>query len=128
MASKSHEKMIEDIKNMTVLELSDLIKSIEETFGVSAAAPVAVAAAPAAVAGEAAQQEEKAEYKVTLKKAADKIKAIKALRQVLPSLNLSDAKKLVEEAPSVIVEAAPKKDALNIKKELEAVGAEVELA
>lgn len=129
MASKSHEKMIEDIKNMTVLELSDLVKAIEETFGVSAAAPAAMAA-PAAVASEvAAVQEEKSEYKVTLKKAGqDKIKVIKALRVVLPNLNLSDAKKAVEEAPTVIAEAAPKKDAQNMKKELEAAGAEVELA
>lgn len=129
MASKSHEEMLEQIGNMTVLELADLVKALEEKFGVSAAMPVA-AAAPAAAAGEAtAAAEEKSAYKVTLKKAGDeKIKAIKAVRQACPDLTLAQAKKAVEEAPTVLVESAPKDDAQKIKKVLEEAGAEVELS
>ena len=128
MAIKANEKLIEEIGNMTVLELADLVKALEDKFGVSAAMPMAAAAAP--VAGPAAaQQEEKSQYKVTLKDGGEeKIKTIKALRKVVPSLSLTDAKKAVEEAPTVIAEAAPKEDAMNIKKELEAAGAKVELA
>lgn len=127
MATKSYEKMIEEIGNMSVLELADLVKSLEEKFGVSAAMPVA--AAPAAAAEAAPAAEEKSTYKVTLKEGGgEKIKTIKALRQVVQSLSLSDAKKAVEEAPTVLIESAPKEDAEKIKKELEAVGAKVELA
>lgn len=130
MAAKSYEKIVEEIGNMSVLDLANLVKTLEQTFGVSAAMPTAVAAAPAAGAqpAAAAQAEEKSEYKVTLKAfGSDKIKVIKALRTVVPELNLSDAKKAVEEAPTVIAEAAPKEAALKMKKELEAVGATVEL-
>lgn len=127
MATKSYEKMLEDIGNMSVIELADFVKSLEEKFGVTAAMPVAASAAPEAQAAPAA--EEKSAYKVTLKEAgAEKIKNIKALRQVVSGLSLSDAKKAVEEAPTVLVESAPKEDAEKIKKELEAVGAKVELA
>lgn len=127
MASKQ-EKFIEEISNLSVIELADLVKALEDKFGVSAAMPVAAAAAPAA-AGQAAVAEEKSEYKVTLKEGgAEKIKAIKAVRQAIPTLSLSDAKKAVEEAPTVLVEAAPKADAEKIKKLLEEAGAKVELA
>jgi large subunit ribosomal protein L7/L12 len=120
-------KVVDEIKKMTVMELAELIKSLEETFGVSAAAPVAAAAAPVAAA-PAAAAEEKNEYKVTLKEAgASKINVIKALRAVT-SLALGAAKEAVENTPFVISEAAPKEDAQKIKKELEAAGAKVELS
>lgn len=127
MASK-HERMIEEIGKMTVLDLADLVKELEGVFGVSAAMPMAsAAAAPAAAAP--AQAEEKSEYKVTLQDAgSEKIKVIKALRVVIPNLSLSDAKTKVEEAPTVIAESASKDDAMKMKKELEAAGAKVELA
>ena len=130
MASKSYEKLIEDIGNMSVLELSDLVKALEDKFGVSAAMP-AMAAAPAAAAAApaaAAQAEEKSEYKVTLEDSgAEKIKVIKALKSVT-QLSLTDAKKAVEEAPSVIAESASKDDARKIKEALEAAGAKVKLS
>lgn len=121
-------KFIEEIKNMTVMDLSKLIKELEETFGVSAAAPVAQAAA--VVAGPAAQaSEEKLEYKVTLKESGStKINVIKALRVILPTLSLGDAKSAAENCPFVVSEAAPKEEAQKMKKELEAAGAKVELS
>lgn len=126
MASKSFDKLLEEIGNMSVLELSDFVKALEDKFGVSAAMPAA--AAPAAAPAAEEKAEEKAEYKVTLKKAGpEKIKNIKAVRAVT-TLGLGDAKKAVEEAPTVLGEAVPKDDAMKMKKELEAVGAEVELA
>lgn len=131
MASKSYEKLVEDIGNMSVLELSNLVKALEEKFGVSAAMPVAAAApvaAGAAAPAAAAQTEEKAEYKVTLQDAGpEKIKVIKALKSVT-QLSLTDAKKVVEEAPSVIAESASKEDARKIKEALEAAGAKVQLS
>ena len=125
MASKQ-EKLIEEIGGLSVIELADLVKALEDKFGVSAAMPVA--AAPAA-AGEAAPvAEEKSAYKVTLKEGgAEKIKTIKALRSVVSTLSLSDAKKSVEEVPTVLAESAPKEDAEKIKKALEEIGAKVEL-
>jgi large subunit ribosomal protein L7/L12 len=129
MASKTHEKFIEEIGKMSVLELAELVKALETEFGVSAAMPVAAAGAPAVAGAGAAAAEEKTQFKVTLKDSgAEKIKVIKALRQVVQGLSLTDAKKMVEEAPSVVVEAASKDDAQKIKKELEAAGAVVELA
>ncbi len=126
MAAKSNGKFVEEIGNMTVLELADLVKALEEKFDVSAAMPVAAAGVAAA---EVAPAEEKTEFKVTLKDiGSEKIKVIKALRQIVPNLALSDAKKMAEEAPTVIAEAASKEDASKMKKELEAVGAKVELA
>ena len=129
MASKSFDKLIEEIGKMSVLELSDFVKALEEKFDVSAAMPAVAAGVPAAGAAPAAEQaEEKSEYKVTLKKAGpEKIKNIKAVRKVT-SLGIGEAKKAVEEAPTVLGEAVPKDEAMNMKKELEAVGAEVELA
>lgn len=127
MASKSYEKLIEEIGSMSVLDLADLVKALETKFGVSAAMPAAAAAAPAA-AGEVAAKEEKSEYKVTLKEGgSDKIKVIKALRSVVSGLSLTDAKKAVEEAPSVIAESASKDDANKMKQALEEAGAKVEL-
>lgn len=128
MASRSFEKLIEEIGNMTVLDLADLVKELEEKFGVSAAMPVAVA--PAAGAGQeaAAAVEEKSEFKVTLESfGSEKIKVIKALREVT-SLGLAEAKKAVEEAPTVIAESASKEDAQKMKEKLEAAGATVKLA
>lgn len=127
MSAKSYEKLIDEIGTMSVIELADFVKAIEDKFGVSAAMPVA--AAPAAAAEAAPVAEEKSAYKVTLKEGgAEKIKTIKALRSVVANLSLSDAKKAVDEAPTVLVESAPKEEAEKIKKELEAAGAKVELA
>lgn len=127
MSAKSYEKFIDEIGNMTVLELADLVKALETKFGISAAMPVAAAAPAAAEAAPAVA--EKSEYKVTLKDAgAEKIKVIKALREIIPNLALSDAKKLTEETPAVVAESVSKADAEKMKKKLEEVGAKVELA
>jgi large subunit ribosomal protein L7/L12 len=124
------QDVIEQIKGMTLIEVADLVKGLEEAFGVSAAMPVAAAsAAVASAAAVPAAQEEKAQYKVTLKDGgAKKIDVIKALRKVLPAMNLTDAKAAVENAPTVVAEAASKDDAKKIKEELEAAGAKVELS
>lgn len=116
--------MIEEIKALTVLELSELVKAIEEEFGVSAAAPVAVvgAAAPGAAAAE-----EKTEFDVELTEAgAEKVKVIKIVREVT-GLGLKEAKEMVDGAPKVIKEAASKESADEIKAKLEEVGAKVTL-
>ena len=124
MATK--EELLESIKAMTVLELSELVKAIEEEFGVSAMAPVAVAAAPAAA--EAAPVEEKTEFDVVLKEIGpNKINVIKAVREVT-TLGLREAKELVESAPKAVREAIAKEEAETIKKTLERAGATVELA
>ena len=129
MASNNVEKALEIIRSMTMLEVADLVKGIEEEYGVSSAMPMMAAAPAAAAAAAAPAQEEKAQYKVTLQEGGtDKVKVIKALRQVVPTLNLTDAKKAVESAPSVIAEAAPKEDAEKMKKALEEAGAKVQLA
>jgi len=121
----SSSRIVEEIGKLSVMELADLVKALETTFGVSAAMPVA-AAAPTAAA--AAPVEEKSEFKVTLKESgAEAIKVIKALRTVT-TLSLGDAKKAVESAPFVVAEAAPKEEAQKIKKALEEAGAKVELA
>jgi large subunit ribosomal protein L7/L12 len=126
MASKSFDKLIEEIGSMSVLDLSEFVKAIEDKFGVSAAMPV-MAGAAAPVAG-AAKAEEKSEYKVTLQAGGpEKIKTIKALRKVT-SLGLGDAKKAVENAPTVLGESVAKEDAEKMKKELEAIGAKIELS
>jgi len=128
MSSKVLDKLVDEIGNMSVLQVSELVKALEEKFGVSAAMPVA-AAGVAAGTDAPAQQEEKSEYKVVLKKAGpEKIKTIKAVRQAVANLGLSEAKKLVEDAPSVLAESAPKDDAKKMKEVLEAAGAEVELS
>ena len=116
-------KLIEDVKALTVLELSELVKALEEEFGVSAAAPVAVAAAPAA----AAVVEEKTEFDVILKAVGpNKINVIKVVREVT-GLGLKEAKELVDNAPKAVKEAASKDDAEAIKTKLTEAGAEVEL-
>lgn len=118
------EQMIEAIKSMTVLELSELVKALEEEFGVSAAAPVAVAAAPAA-AGEAAA--EKTEFDVILASAgSSKIQVIKAVREAT-GLGLKEAKELVDGAPKAVKEKVSKADADALKEKLEAAGATVEV-
>lgn len=118
-------KLIEDVKSLTVLELSELVKALEEEFGVSAAAPVAVAAAPAAGAAPAA--EEKTEFDVILKAAgANKIAVIKVVREVT-GLGLKEAKALVDEAPKPVKEGISKEDAEALKTKLADAGAEVEV-
>ena len=118
------EQLIADIKAMSVLELCELVKALEEEFGVSAAAGVAVAAGPAAAA-EAV--EEKTEFDVILKEVGpEKIKVIKAVREVT-GLGLADAKALVDGAPKTVKEAVAKEEAEEIKKKIEEAGAKVEL-
>ena len=124
MASEKIAAMIEEIKALTVLELSELVKAVEEEFGVSAAAAVAVAA-PAA--GGAAAAEEKTEFDVILKDVgAEKIKVIKAVREVT-GLGLAEAKALVDGAPKPLKEAVAKEEAEEIKAKFAEVGATVEL-
>ena len=125
------EKMtsiMKSIESMTVLELADLVKALEDKFGVTAAAPVAVAAVGAGVAGAgAAAAEEKTSFTVVLTSAgANKIQVIKELR-TLTSLGLKEAKDLVDGAPKTVKEGATKEEADKIKKQLEAVGAKIEL-
>lgn len=123
--SKSFDQIVDQIGSMTAFELADFVKAIEEKFGVSAAMPIAAAGASAAEA----PKEEKNNFKVTIKESgAEKIKVIKALREVVPALTLTDAKNAVENAPYVIGEAVPKADAQKMKEKLEAAGAKVELA
>lgn len=125
--SENVTKLIEDVKELTVLELSELVKALEEEFGVSAAAPAAVAVAGPAAAGGAAAAEEKTEFDVILKSAgAEKIKVIKVVREVT-GLGLKEAKDLVDGAPKPLKEGAAKDEAEDIKKKLEEVGAEVEV-
>ena len=124
MASEKITAMIEELKTLTVLELSELVKAVEEEFGVSAAAAVAVAA-PAA--GGAAAAEEKTEFDVVLKEAgAEKIKVIKVVREIT-GLGLAEAKAIVDGAPKTLKEAAAKEEAEEIKAKLTEVGATVEL-
>lgn len=125
MASEKIAAIIEEIKALTVLELSELVKAVEEEFGVSAAAAVAVAA-PAA--GGAAAAEEKTEFDVVLKEVgAEKIKVIKAVREIT-GLGLAEAKAIVDGAPKTLKEAVSKDEAEAMKAKLTEVGATVELA
>ena len=123
----NREELISAIESMTVLELADLVKALEEKFGVSAAAPVAVAAGPVAAApAEAA--EEKTEFDVVLKDAgAEKIKVIKVVREVVSGLGLKEAKELVEAAPKTIKEGVAKDEAEKIKAKFAEVGAVIEI-
>jgi large subunit ribosomal protein L7/L12 len=127
MATLTKEELIEHIKGMTVLDLADLVKALEEEFGVSAAA-AAVAAAPAAAGGgEAAAEEEKTEFNVILEAAGDKkINVIKVVRAIT-SLGLKEAKALVDGAPNPVKEAVSKEEAEEIKGKLEEAGAKVKL-
>ncbi|MCG2184070.1 50S ribosomal protein L7/L12 [Staphylococcus epidermidis] len=118
----NQEQIIEAIKEMSVLELNDLVKAIEEEFGVTAAAPVAAGAA-----GGGDDAAEKTEFDVELTSAgSSKIKVVKAVKEAT-GLGLKDAKELVDGAPKVIKEAMPKEDAEKLKEQLEEVGASVEL-
>ncbi|MBT2572141.1 50S ribosomal protein L7/L12 [Planococcus sp. ISL-110] len=117
----TQEQILDAIKEMTVLQLNDLVKAIEEEFGVTAAAPVAAAA------GGAAAEEEQTEFDVVLNSAGDsKIKVIKAVREVT-GLGLKEAKALVDEAPKAIKEGVTKEEAEEVKGKLEEVGASVEV-
>jgi large subunit ribosomal protein L7/L12 len=120
------KKVLEIVEKMTVLELADLVKVMEDKFGVSAAAPVAAAAAPAAEAAPA--EEEKTIFNVVLKDSgANKINVIKAVREINPDLGLKEAKDVVESAPQTLKEEVKKEDAEEMKKKLEEAGAKVEL-
>ena len=127
MAKLTTDELIDAFKELSLIELSEFVKAFEETFEVSAAAPVAVAAAPAA--GAAAEEvEEKDEFDVVLESAGDKkIQVIKVVRE-LTGLGLGEAKALVEEAPKVVLEAAKKDAAEEAKAKLEEAGAGVKLA
>ncbi|HHX18362.1 MAG TPA: 50S ribosomal protein L7/L12 [Clostridium sp.] len=126
MASEKVTKLLEEVKNLTVLELSELVKELEEEFGVSAAAPVAVAAAPAA-AGGAAPADEKTEFEVVLKAAgSEKIKVIKVVREIT-GLGLKEAKDMVDGAPKTVKEGVSKEEATEIETKLKEVGATVEI-
>ena len=121
MASEKIVKFVEEIKTLTVLELAELVSAIEEEFGVTAAAPVAVVAGPVAAA------EEKTEFDVVLVEAgASKMGVIKAVKE-LTGLGLKEAKDLVDNCPKTVKEAAPKADAEALKAKLEEAGAKVEL-
>ena len=128
MAKLSTDELLDAFKDMTLLELSEFVKKFEETFDVTAAAPVAVAAAP--IAGAAAEApEEKDEFNVVLEAAGDKkIQVIKVVRELVSGLGLKEAKDLVESAPKPILEAVAKDAAEAAKKKLEDAGAKVSLA
>jgi len=122
----THEEFIAEIEKMSVLELNELVKALEEKFGVSAAA--AVVAAPAAGGATAAAAEEKTEFDVILKDAgAEKIKVIKAVREVITGLGLKEAKDMVEGTPKTIKEGASKEEAEKIKAKFAEVGAVIEI-
>jgi len=125
--SMTKEDIIAVVKNMTVLELAGLVKALEEEFGVSAAAPVAMAAAAGAPTAAAAPEEEKSEFTVILKEIGEnKINVIKAVREVT-TLGLKEAKDLVEGAPKTVKEGINKDEAAAVKKKLEEAGAKAEI-
>ena len=122
----THEEIIAAVESMTVLELADLVKAMEEKFGVSAAATAVVAAGP--VAGAAAAEEEKTEFDVILKDAgSEKIKVIKVVRELVSGLGLKEAKEMVESAPKTLKEGVSKEEAEKIAEQFKAVGATVEI-
>jgi large subunit ribosomal protein L7/L12 len=128
MAKLSVDELLEAIGGLTLLEASELVSAMEEKFGISAAAPVAVAAAPGAAAGDAGAAEEKSEFDVILKDfGGNKIAVIKEVRAIT-GLGLKEAKELVEAGGKAVKEGAPKDEAEEIKKKLEAAGATVELS
>lgn len=132
MATATKEDILEAIGNMTVLEVSELVKMMEEKFGVTAAAPVAVAGAMPAAGGAAAAEEveEQTEFDIILKGVKDggnKIAVIKAVRGVVSGLGLKEAKELVEAGGKPVREGVSKEEAEDIKKQLEEAGAEVEV-
>jgi large subunit ribosomal protein L7/L12 len=120
--------IVEQLSNLTVLQIADLVKALEEKWGVSAAAPVAVAAAGGAAGAPAAAAEEKTAFDVILTDVgSNKIGVIKEVRAAVPGLGLAEAKALVESAPKAIREGATKEEAEEIKKKIEAAGAKVEI-
>ena len=124
------DKLVEQLSNLSVLEIAGLVKQLEEKWGVSAAAPVAVAAGPAAggTAGAAPAAEEKTTFDVILTEmGGNKIAVIKEVRSAVPGLGLAEAKALVEDAPKTIKEGVTKQEADEIKKKVEAAGAKVEI-
>ena len=125
--SEKVEKLIEEVKELTVLELSEVVKALEEEFGVSAAAPAAVAAAPVAGGAAPAAAEEKTEFDVIITEAGqEKVKVIKVVKD-LTGLGLKDAKAVVDGAPKAVKEGVSKDEAEEIKSKLEEVGATVEV-
>jgi large subunit ribosomal protein L7/L12 len=123
----SKEEILEAIANMSLIDITDLVKMMEDKFGVSAAAPVAVAAGPVAGGAAAAPVEEKTEFTVVLKAAGEKkVEVIKAVRAIT-GLGLKEAKDLVESAPATVKDGVSKDDSAKFKKELEAAGATVEV-
>jgi len=127
MSAVTKEQILDAVAAMSVLDLSELIKAMEDKFGVSAAAAAVAVAAPGAAAGAAPAAEAKTEFTVVLAAAGDKkVEVIKAVRAVT-SLGLKEAKDLVESAPATVKEGATKEEADKMKKELEAAGAKVEL-
>ena len=123
----SNEELIEELSNKPIMEVVELVKALEDKWGVSAAAPVAVAAAPGAAAGDAAAAEEQTEFDVVMKSfGGNKVAVIKVVRSVT-GLGLKEAKDLVEGAPNTVKEAVSKADAEDLKKQLEEAGAEVEI-
>jgi len=125
---KNLQKIVDEIKKLSIMEVADLVKTLEDEFGVSAAAPVMMGAMPAGAAGDAAPAEEQTEFDVVLKSAgSNKIAAIKAVRKFKPELGLGDAKTFVESAPKTVLEGAKKEDAEAAKKELETAGCVVEM-
>ncbi|AMY17741.1 50S ribosomal protein L7/L12 [Rhodococcus kroppenstedtii] len=128
MAKLSTEELLDQFKELTLLELSEFVKAFEETFEVTAAAPVAVAAAGAPAAGGAEAAEEQDEFDVVLDSAGDKkIQVIKVVREVVSGLGLKEAKDLVESAPKAILEKVDKAAADAAKEKLEAAGAKISL-
>ena len=122
------QKIVDEIEKLSVLELSQLVKALEDKFGVTAAAPVAAVAAAPAASGEQTAAEEKTEFDVILTSAgSNKIATIKAVRELRQDLGLKEAKDLVESAPKPILEGVKKEEAEEAKKKLEAAGAQVEL-
>jgi large subunit ribosomal protein L7/L12 len=129
MAKLSTDELLEAFKDLTLIELSEFVKKFEETFDVTAAAPVAVAAAPGAAAAAAPVEEEKDEFNVVLEAAGDKkIQVIKVVRELVSGLGLKEAKDLVESAPKPILEGVPKDAAEAAQAKLQDAGAKVSLA
>ena len=129
MAKLSTDELLDAFKDMTLLELSEFVKKFEDTFEVTAAAPVAVAAAPAAGAAAAPVEEEKDEFNVVLEAAGEKkIQVIKVVRELVSGLGLKEAKDLVESAPKPILEGVAKDAAEAAQKKLQDAGAKVSLA
>lgn len=126
--SKKVAKIVDSVKELSLMEVSELVEALEDEFGVSSAAPAMMAAPAGAQEGGNGAEEEKSAYDVVLKDGgSNKIKAIKAVRQLKRDLGLSDAKKFVESAPKTVLEGADKEEAEEAKKVLEEAGATVEL-